>query len=136
MRNVESLRQAPSTPNKKLPNMSIWNAINRKILIVAACIALVSVSLSTHAQATTGNIIGDAKTGDTIFLTNPDTGFKRELKISKDGRYQIRNLQAGTYQVVPMHPDGSFDPPQQLDVRAGGTARAMSPSKSGEANMP
>ena len=116
--------------------MSNCNAMNRKVLIVAACMTIASLSLSAHAQATTGNITGEAKSGDTIFLTNPDTGFKREIKISKDGKYQLRNLQAGTYQVVPMHPDGSFDPPQQLDVRAGGTARAMPTSKSREAITP
>ena len=111
--------------------------MNRKILIVAACMSIASLSLPTHAQATTGNIVGNAKAGDNIFLTNPDTGFKREMKISKDGKYQIRNLQAGTYQVVPMHADGSFGPPQQVDVRAGGTSRvAPPPAKSSDTKTP
>ena len=123
-------------PYKALPNMTTWIVMNRKNLIVAACISIASLSFSVHAQSTTGGISGEAKTGDTLYLTNPDTGFKREMKISKDGKYQLQNLQAGTYQLVPMHADGSFGPPQQLFVTAGRTTRVVPPAKSGAANTP
>lgn len=107
-----------------------------KILAIALGMTVASVSLSANAQSTSGNIIGEAKTGDTIYVTNTGTGLKRETKISKDGKYQIRNLPAGSYQVVPMHADGSFEPSQQLDVRSGVSSRVMPPPKSGEAKTP
>jgi uncharacterized protein involved in high-affinity Fe2+ transport len=107
-----------------------------KIVAAAMGMAIASIVPSAGAQSTSGNIIGEAKAGDTIFITNADTGFKREVKIKKDGKYQVRNLPAGTYQVIPMHPDGSFDPSQQLDVRLGATSRALPSAKTGEANTP
>lgn len=108
----------------------------RNTLAFAACMTVAVFSFAGNAQSTTGNIMGEATAGDTIYVTNADTGFKREMKIKKDGKYQVRNLPAGTYQLIPMHADGSFESSQQLDVRSGGTSRAMPPSKSAEANTP
>ena len=68
-------------------------------------------------------------TGDTVVVTGVDTGFKRELKIEKDGKYQIRRVPTGAYQVVVMHKDGSIDPAQSLMVRPGGSARVMEAGK-------
>lgn len=108
--------------------------MNYKILAIAICMTVASLPLSVRAQSTTGNIVGEAKSGDTIFVTNGDTGFKREVKISKDGKYLVRNLATGTYNVTPMHADGSFEPSQQLEVRLGSTSRAIAPVKSAESS--
>lgn len=58
-------------------------------------------------------------------ITGVDTGFRRELKIDKDGKYQIRRVPTGNYMVVRMHKDGSIDPAQSVTVRVGSTARVM-----------
>lgn len=110
--------------NKALPHMPLRHAMNRKTLIAAACMTIASLSFPAFAQATTGNIVGEARVGDTIHIINPDTGLKREMKIKKDGKYQARNLQAGNYQVITVHADGSIDAAQQLNVRPGASTRA------------
>jgi len=38
------------------------------------------------AQSTAGNVIGDAKPGDVAIITNPDTGFSREVKVKENGK--------------------------------------------------
>ena len=67
--------------------------------------------------------------GDTVTITGVDTGFKRELKIEKDGKYQIRRVPTGDYQVVRVHKDGTIDPVQSVTVRVGSTARVMEPGR-------
>ncbi|MEO5629844.1 MAG: carboxypeptidase-like regulatory domain-containing protein [Thermomonas sp.] len=104
--------------------------MNNKTLAFAIATAALSLSAVTQAQSSSGNIVGDAKTGETVFVTGVDTGFKRELKIEKDGKFQIRRVPTGEYQVVRVRPDGSIDPVQQLVVRPGGNARVMEIGKS------
>ncbi len=81
------------------------------------------------AQSSSGNITGEATTGDTVMVSGVDTGFKRELKIDKDGKYQIRRVPTGAYQVIVMHKDGTIDPAQSVMVRPGGSARVMEAGK-------
>ena len=92
-------------------------------LAATAFAALLPVAAS--AQSSSGNITGVAATGDTVLVSGSDTGFRRELKIEKDGKYQIRRVPTGNYQVVRTHKDGSIDPDQVVVVRPGGTARDM-----------
>ena len=99
--------------------------LNYKTVALAIATAALSLPTSVHAQSSSGNIVGDAKTGQTVIVTSPDNGFKREMKIEKDGKFQIRRVPTGDYQVVRLHADGSIDPVQQLVVRPGGTARVM-----------
>lgn len=89
-----------------------------------------ALPFAATAQSSSGNITGDAITGDTVMITGVDTGFKRELKIDKDGKYQIRRVPTGNYQVIRLHKDGTIDPAQSVVVRPGGTARVMEPGKS------
>ena len=84
---------------------------------------------AANAQSSSGNIAGQATAGDTITITGTDTGFKRELKIEKDGKYQVRRVPTGDYQVIRVHQDGRTDPPQTVVVRPGGTARVMETGK-------
>lgn len=94
------------------------------IAFLAACLPFAAT-----AQSSSGNITGDATTGDTVMVTGVDTGFKRELKIDKDGKYQIRRVPTGMYQIVVVHKDGTIDPAQSVMVRPGGSARAMESGK-------
>lgn len=65
---------------------------------------------SAVAQSSSGNIAGEAMTGDTVTVIGVDTGFKRELKIDKDGKFQIRRVPTGNYQVIRVHKDGTIAP--------------------------
>ena len=99
-----------------------------KIAIASAVLAA-ALPATVNAQSSSGNISGEAAAGDTITITGVDTGFKRELKIDKDGKYQIRRVPTGEYHVVRAHNDGTIDPVQGVVVRPGGTARVMPPGK-------
>lgn len=111
---------------------SSQSAHNQKMTNKTLVLAIVALSISapTHAQSSSGNIVGDATIGDTVIVTGVDTGFKRELKIQRDGKFQIRRVPTGDYQVIRVHPDGRIDLPQQLVVRPGGNARVMDEGKS------
>ena len=84
-----------------------------------------SLPTSAIAQSSSGNIVGEARAGDTVVVTGVDTGFKRELKIENDGKYQVRRVPTGDYQVVRIRKDGTIDPVQSVSVRIGSTARVM-----------
>lgn len=103
--------------------------MKNKILALAITTAALSIATATQAQSSSGNIVGEASKGETVMITGVDTGFHRELKIEKDGKFQLRRVPTGGYQVVRMHADGSIDPAQQVLVRPGGTARMMKVGK-------
>ncbi len=96
---------------------------------IAGIALLAAFSSSVDAQSSSGNITGEAKVGDTVTITGVDTGFRRELKIDKDGKYQVRRVPTGDYQVVRVHKDGTLDPVQSIVVRPGGTVRVMESGK-------
>ena len=98
-------------------------------LAIASLLIASSLPFVAHAQSSGGNIAGEASVGDTVTITGVDTGFRRELKIDKDGKYQVRRVPTGDYQVVRVHKDGTIDPVQSIVVRPGGTARVMESGK-------
>ena len=104
-------------------------AMFRNLKIASAALLAVSLPVAVSAQSSSGNIVGEAAVGDTVTVTGTDTGFKRELKIEKDGKYQVRRVPTGDYQVVRVHKDGTIDPVQSIVVRPGGTARVMESGK-------
>ena len=117
--------RGPSTPSG--PSMQR----NTKLAFASLLLAS-SLPFAASAQSSGGNISGEASVGDTVTITGVDTGFRRELKIDKDGKYQIRRVPTGDYMVVRVHQDGSIDPAQAITVRVGSTARVMEqPAKAG-----
>lgn len=84
---------------------------------------------AAQAQSSSGNIVGNANVGDTILVKGIDTGFNREIKIDRDGKYQVRRVPTGSYQVIRVRADGSVDPAQTLDIHAGTTGRVTEPGK-------
>ena len=81
------------------------------------------IAFGAHAQQASGNIAGTAVTGDTVEVKGNGTGFHRELKIEKDGKYQLRSVPLGEYVVTVKHADGTVETPKGVAVRAGSTAR-------------
>ena len=96
-------------------------------LVIAALLA--ALPFSATAQSSQGNIVGDAIKGEFISINSIDTGFKRELKIDKDGKFQVRRVPAGDYQVYRTKSDGTPGPVRSISVRAGSTARVMNSDK-------
>jgi hypothetical protein len=80
---------------------------------------------TAQAQSSSGNIIGDAVSGETIVVRGADTGFHREVTIKEDGKFTIRRVPTGTYTVVKMRPDGTSGTAQTVVVRIGSTARVQ-----------
>ncbi|HSD18379.1 MAG TPA: carboxypeptidase-like regulatory domain-containing protein [Thermomonas sp.] len=97
-------------------------------LAFASLLLAGSLPFAANGQSSGGNITGEASVGDTVTVTGVDTGFRRELKIDKDGKYQIRRVPTGDYMVVRVRKDGSIDPAQSISVRVGSTARVMEPA--------
>jgi hypothetical protein len=98
---------------------------NSKAATILLSLSLTLGAGSAMAQAMAGNIMGDAKPGDVAIVTNPGTGFSREVKVKDNGKYSVRNLQVGTYTVVIRHEDGSVEAPKQVKLNVGASARVQ-----------
>lgn len=97
-----------------------------RAIVAAAALALgVGAGGAVLAQASEGAIVGVAKAGDTVLIRGSDTGFKRELKIDKDGKYQVRRVPTGYYDVSVTHADGSQEPIKSVVVKPGGAGRVQ-----------
>lgn len=92
---------------------------------ILALVAALGFAATAQAQQASGNIRGDAVTGDTVTAVNESVGFRREITVDKDGRYDMRRLPLGTYVVTVKHADGSQSAPKQIRVQAGTTARVQ-----------
>lgn len=77
------------------------------------------------AQSPVGALAGTAKAGDVAVIRNVATGFTRQVKVGKSGKYQLRNLSPGTFEVIIRHPGGSADAPKKVDVHLGTTTRVQ-----------
>lgn len=101
-------------------------SFTRKTLRIAFAILLLGFVLgpvSSLAQSPVGAISGQGREGDVAIIRNSSSGFSRELKIGKSGRFQARNLPVASYEVVIRHADGSEETPKRVDVHIGVTAR-------------
>lgn len=94
-----------------------------KTVLLSLLLALVLGPALAVAQSPVGGLSGKAKTGDVAVIRNVDTGFTREVKVGKSGKYQLRNLPNGTFEVVIRHPDGTLDAPRRVDVHIGITTQ-------------
>lgn len=82
--------------------MNHRNTMLKAVLLAAA----IGAAGFASAQSTDGNISGEAVEGQTIVLRG-DMGITREIKIDKTGKFSVRHLPVGTYQVLRVSPDGS-----------------------------
>lgn len=84
-------------------------------LAIGACLAP-----TVHAQSnTTGSINGLARSGDTIVIENPATGFSREISVAADGAFRVGSLPPGTYRVVRRGADGATTVRENVAVATG-----------------
>ena len=71
--------------------------LKRSALTVALGMCFVG---GVQAQTNTGGaIVGQASAGDTITVSNPETGFSRTITVGGDGGYRFSQLPTGQYQI-------------------------------------
>lgn len=70
--------------------------------VLAAAVGLCGVagSAAVHAQATAGDVFGNAPAGDRVLAKSATSGTQREVAVDAKGRYSIRSLPVGVYTVV------------------------------------
>ena len=97
------------------------NMKSRAIAIAASL--LLGATTGALAQSSSGHIAGTAAAGETIVVDGVNSGFHRELKVEKDGKYAIRHVPIGAYVVTRTGADGSEGKPQRIEVHVGVTVR-------------
>ena len=75
------------------------------------------------AQSPVGALSGKAIPGDVVIVRDPTSGFSKEVKVDESGKYTLRNLKNGTYEVIIRHADGTEDPTRLVAVSIGTTTR-------------
>lgn len=90
------------------------------LLGLALSAGLLSIA---QAQSSSGNIIGEALVGETIVVRGVHGGFHREMKIDKEGKYNVRRVPIGVYTVTRNRADGTAESPKRIEVHAGVTVR-------------
>jgi hypothetical protein len=70
--------------------------------VMAATFAIFGMAGSAvvHAQATAGEVFGNAPAGSTILAKSTTGGTQREVHVGENGRYAIRALPIGIYTVT------------------------------------
>lgn len=84
---------------------SIQARARRASFLSAALAAVVGVcgavgTTAVHAQATAGDVFGKAPAGASIQAKSTTTGTQRVVEVDAKGRYAIRSLPAGVYNVI------------------------------------
>ena len=70
--------------------------------MLAAVVSLCGLagSAAVHAQATAGEVFGKAPAGDTVTAKSMTNGTQRTVQVDAKGRYAIRALPVGVYNVT------------------------------------
>lgn len=96
------------------------------------------VSGQVMAQATTGTIFGTAPvvSGETVRVTNNQTGLTREVPVDSTGRYRATNLPIGNNYTVSLVSDGRVVSSQnQVSVSVNGGTQVPFVTATGEKNV-
>jgi hypothetical protein len=97
-----------------------------RIQLRATAIALATglmLASTASAQVSTAAVSGQVAAGDKVTVRGIDNGVTREAQVKDDGRYQLRRLPVGTYDVTVHHADGSPDTTTRVMLRIGITTR-------------
>lgn len=91
--------------------------MNRTAL--GAALGLCVFSTANAQSNTTGSIVGQATSGDTIVVENPATGFRREVAVGEGGVYRITSLPPGNYRVTRNSASGAGAVRENVAVAVG-----------------
>jgi hypothetical protein len=97
----------------------------RNTLLSAAALFAIGFAGLASAQSATSAIQGAGKAGDVAIIQNAGTGVTREVKVKDNGKFALRNLPTGTYNVTIRHADGSSEPTRTVTLQVGSTARVL-----------
>ena len=90
----------------------------------AAVLALgLSLAGTAAAQVSTSVLAGKAPAGDTVIARNVETGVEHEVQADEKGRFQLRRIPVGVYEVIIRHADGTADKPILARARLGSTVK-------------
>jgi TonB dependent receptor/Carboxypeptidase regulatory-like domain/TonB-dependent Receptor Plug Domain len=92
---------------------------NSNRLAGAIATTLIAASPAALGQSTSGSVFGQAASGDTVVVENPQTGFHREISVDNDGSYRMPALPPGKYKVTLRHADGTTVVRDGVPVNAG-----------------
>jgi hypothetical protein len=81
---------------------SIRRGLSLRPFMMAATLAVFGVAGSAvvHAQATAGEVFGNAPAGSSVLAKSTTNGTQREVQVDEKGRYAIRQLPIGVYTVT------------------------------------
>jgi len=94
-----------------------------RTLLLSSSLALAFGASAALAQSSVGHMAGDASQGDVVLIRHTGTQLSREVTVGDNGRFQLRNLPNGRYEVRVRHADGREEAPRLVDVRAGRTTQ-------------
>jgi hypothetical protein len=79
-------------------------APRRRFVALAAIVGLCAAagSFAVNAQSTAGHVFGKAPAGDTVAAHSTTSAVQREVQVDAKGRYSIKALPAGVYDVTLM----------------------------------
>ena len=97
--------------------------MSRHFVQILAALVMAAAFGPAAAQLAAGNIVGDGRTGDVVWVERQETGFVRELKLDADGKYRIPRVPTGIYVVTVTHRDGTVERPREVRVQVGTTSR-------------
>jgi hypothetical protein len=93
----------PTNPSVSIKPSSRKHGFFRGAML-ATVVSLCGVagSAAVHAQATAGEVFGKAPAGDTVSAKSTTNGVQRTVQVDAKGRYTIRALPVGVYNVTLM----------------------------------
>ena len=103
-----------------MKSMFLFLPIKSAVLGMALALCF---SATAQAQATSGNIAGNANAGDVVVATSPETGLTRKVTVGENGRYRIAKLPIGNYLITVQHANGEIYLTQPARVQVGTTTR-------------
>ena len=107
----------------------------KSMLASATALCLAVLSSPVLAQGATGAVAGRAEPGTLVTLSNPTTGFSRNVTVAADGSYRIGQLPPGDYQIQVSRGGQQVGEVLAVNVPLGGTANVNLGSDGGVTNI-
>lgn len=87
---------ASNNRNRRRRSLSLLSLTMATVLGVCGAVG----SSAANAQATAGSIFGKAPAGETVSAKSTTNGMQRHVKVDSKGRYVLRALPNGVYNVM------------------------------------
>jgi hypothetical protein len=98
--------------------------LRRTALTLGLAVGLGASGMAFAQSNATGTIFGQATPGATVLVSNPATGFAREIPVDSNGRYRVTALPVGSYTVTLQQDGQAVSTRENVGVRVGGGTEA------------